>query len=103
MIRHSSSFPNGRWDWVVEGDTVKQFNHAMFGDGNGEDAVKGALTMLNEIRTVFTDGRVLKRIDNLIKAFNAVEDMEDHTHINKLANKLYDFCDQWNIFIGWDW
>lgn len=93
----------GRWCFVITGQTATSFRKSV-GRGGAKSAITKSIKLLEEVKVIFTDKKywkdsnVARRIDRLIKRFK--EAKPNDYEVDRLLNRLYDFCDQYSIFIN---
>lgn len=92
----------GRWSFVITGKTATSFRRSV-DKGSAKSAITKSIKLLEEIKVIFTDKKywkdrnAVRRIDRLINKFKEVKPKD--YEVDHLLNKLYDFCDQYSIFI----
>ena len=93
----------GRWSFVVGGKTATAFRNSVE-NGSAKSTITKSIKVLEEIKVIFADKKywkdrnVVRKIDRLIKRFKEVK--PNDYEVDRLLSRLYDFCDQYSIFIN---
>ena len=88
-----------KWLHAIEGDLAHRFRTAL-DEENLEDAVSTSIELLNNCNKFFDpEGQdyALEELQDLIEDFESVE--MEYTALDNLLDDLYDFCDEYNIWI----
>lgn len=90
-----------KWKHIIEGELADNF-HNTIDASDVEGAIAASVALLEKCKEFFDpeeDEYVIYEIEDLIESFNDV-DRDDVDSVDYLLDELYDFCDGYNIFIG---
>lgn len=88
-----------KWLHHISGSLASEF-HKAIEEGNIEAVKSNSIALLEKCKEFFDQEEqdyVIYEIEDLIESFTDVE--EDEDEVDFLLDKLYDFCDGYNIFI----
>lgn len=87
----------GRWNYVITGRTATSFRNNV-DKGSTARARKATIKLVEEIKTIYKGEKTTTaRLNRLIKKLTEAPNKADV--LNPLLTKVYDFCDEYGIFI----